>query len=206
MEPAVQARLFSALENRTFLRVGGKEAVHFDVRVVAATHRNLEQAVSAGHFREDLYYQLNVVPLHIPPLREHAEDVPELLDYFLALFAAQENLPLRRISQQAQNRLRNHDWAGNVRELKNLVQRLLILGHGDEITVADVDQALGMRQPGKTSAAFDLPLRQARTQFEREYFEQLLQANADNMGQMAHKAGIERTHLYRKLRALGLRK
>lgn len=204
MDAALQARLFSALENRSFLRIGGNQAVHFDVRVVAASHRDLEAEVAAGRFRGDLYYLLNVVPLRVPALREHSEDVPELLEYYVNLFVKQENLPYRRFSEAAQNRLRNHQWAGNVRELKNLVQRLLILGSGDSVSLQDVDRALGLSQ-SKSMAAFTLPLRQAREQFEKEYFAYLLQTGSDNLGQIARKAGIERTHLYRKLRALGLR-
>jgi len=205
MDVAVQARLFSTLENRSFLRVGGVEPVNFDVRVVAASHRDLEAEVAAGSFRGDLYYQLNVVPLRIPALREHSEDVPELLDYYVDLFANQDHLPYRSFSVAAQNRLRNHQWAGNVRELKNLVQRLLILGSGDEVSLQDVELALGVHQGEQIVAAFAMPLREARTQFEKEYFEYHLQAGNDNLGQVARKAGIERTHLYRKLRALGIR-
>src|SRR5690606_11501184 len=121
-------RLQSALESQSFLRVGGSEPVTVDVRVIAATRHDLEQKVRAGEFRDDLYYKLNVVPLRVPPLREHCEDVPDLLTYYVNLFMNQENLPYRRFNMAAQNRLRNYVWRGNIRELKNLVQRLLILG------------------------------------------------------------------------------
>jgi DNA-binding NtrC family response regulator len=205
MDAAVQARLFSTLENRSFIRVGGNAPVSFDVRVVAGSHLDLETEVEAGRFRGDLYYQLNVVPLRVPPLREHAEDIPELLEYYVDWFATHENLPYRSFSVAAQNRLRNHQWAGNVRELKNLVQRLLILGAGDEVSVEDVEMALGVQRTEQPDAAFSLSLREARTQFEREYFKYHLQADNGNLGQVARKAGIERTHLYRKLRALGIR-
>jgi DNA-binding NtrC family response regulator len=205
MDAAVQARLFSTLENRSFLRVWGVEPVRFDVRVVAASHRDLEAEVAAGRFRGDLYYQLNVVPLRVPPLREHSEDVPELLDYYVNLFASQEHLPYRSFSVAAQNRLRNHPWAGNVRELKNLVQRLLILGAGDEVSLPDVEMALGVSHRDQVVAAFAMPLREARAQFEKEYFEYHLRLSEDNIGAVARKAGIERTHLYRKLLALGIR-
>ena len=205
MDVAVQARLFSSLENRSFLRVHGTEPVMFDVRVIAASHRDLETEVAEGRFRDDLYYLLNVVPLRVPPLREHAEDIPALLEYYVDLFARQEHLPYRSFSPAAQNRLRNHQWAGNVRELKNLVQRLLILGAGDEVSLEDVEQALGVSLGNQVEAAFAMPLREARTQFEKEYFEHHLRACGDNIGQVARKAGIERTHLYRKLRGLGIR-
>jgi len=208
MDPAVQAKLLSTLENRSFLRIGGTEAVQFDVRFVAATHRDLEQDIKAGRFREDLYYQLNVVPLRIPSLREHSDDIPELIDYYINVYAARENLPLKHFSDAAKNRLRNNNWPGNVRELKNLVQRLLILGKNDEVTLEDVETALGTRSeliiPGM-AAVFDLPLRDARKQFEKAYFEYQLRQGKGNMGKVANTVGIERTHLYRKLKELSIK-
>ena len=208
MDPAVQAKLLSTLENRSFLRIGGTEPVQVDVRIVAATHRDIEQDVKDGRFREDLYYQLNVVPLQIPPLREHVDDIPELLDYYVKLFAARETLPVKHFSEAAKNRLRNHNWAGNVRELKNLVQRLLIVGSGAEISLEEVELALGAKPqlivPG-LAAVFDLPLREARKQFEKAYFEYQLRQGKGNMGRVANTAGIERTHLYRKLKELSIK-
>jgi len=205
MDAPVQARLFSTLENRSFIRVGGNDPVSFDVRVVAGSHLDLGEEVEAGRFRGDLYYQLNVVPLRIPALREHAEDIPELLDYYVDWFASHDNLPYRSFSVAAQNRLRNHQWAGNVRELMNLVQRLLILGSDDEVSLDDVEMALGVQRSDQPDAAFLMPLREARAQFEKAYFEYHLQSDNGNLGYVARKAGIERTHLYRKLRALGIR-
>lgn len=209
MDLGVQATLFSALENRSFLRVGGVEPVTFDVRVVAATHRDLKQDVIEGRFREDLYYHLNVVPLHIPPLREHAEDVSALLDYYAEQFAQREHLPRRPFSKAAMARLTRYQWPGNVRELKNLVQRLMIFGGDDEIGVDEVEAALGValkEAAQQHPVEFDLPLRGARQQFEKAYFEYQLRETHNNLGQVARKAGIERTHLYRKLRALGIEK
>jgi two-component system, NtrC family, nitrogen regulation response regulator NtrX len=208
MDPSVQAKLLSTLENRSFLRVGGAEPVQLDVRVVAATHRDMEQDVKEGRFREDLYYQLNVVPVQIPPLRDHADDIPELIDFYVSTIAMRENLPIKHFSTAAKNRLRNHNWAGNVRELKNLVQRLLILAQNDEITVEEVEIALGAKPqlviPG-LAAIFDLPLRDARKQFEKAYFEYQLRQEKGNMGRVANSAGIERTHLYRKLKELSIK-
>ncbi len=208
MDATVQARFLSALETRTFLRVGGSEPIEVDVRVVAATHRDLEEEVKAGKFREDLYYQLNVVPVEIPPLREHSEDIPELLEYYVDVFASQEGLPYRRFSVAALNRLRQYTWAGNVRELKNLVQRLLILGRNEEISMEDVEIALGMRSKHagtEVPIAFDMALREARKQFEKAYFEYQLGLMDGNISKVAQVAGIERTHLYRKLRELGIK-
>jgi DNA-binding NtrC family response regulator len=207
MDTAVQAKLLGALENKSFVRVGGREPVQFDVRVVAATHRDLEDYIQAGRFREDLYYQLNVVPVRIPPLREHGEDVPDILDYYVDLFVQQDNLPRRRFSAAAKQRLAVHHWAGNVRELKNFVQRMLILGAGEEVTLDEVEEALGVRsrKSAEISVAFDLPLRSARLQFEKAYFEYQLGIVGGNIVDVAQRAGIERTHLYRKLRMLGIK-
>jgi DNA-binding NtrC family response regulator len=204
-----QAQLLGALDTGSFLRVGGTEPVGIDVRIIAATQRNLEDEVQAGRFREDLFYHLNVVPLHVPSLREHREDVPELLACYVDFYVAHEKLPYRHFSMGAQNFLRNYDWHGNVRELKNLVQRLLILGAGEEISLEEVESALGSWAPmpgggANLPVSFDLPLRQAREQFEKVYLEYLLAQHGGNVSKMAQVAGMERTHLYRKLRALGV--
>jgi two-component system, NtrC family, nitrogen regulation response regulator NtrX len=215
MDLQTQARLQSALESQTFLRVGGSEPVHVNVRVIAATRHDLEQLVRAGRFRDDLYYRLNVVPLRVPPLREHCEDVPELLNYYVNLFMNQENLPYRRFTMAAQNRLRNYAWRGNIRELKNLVQRLLILGNGEEVDAQEVEVAIGpaVHLPAQPHAAesgpqspisFDQPLREAREEFERAYLEYQLHETGGSIVKLAKQVGMERTHLYRKLRALGI--
>ena len=204
-----QAQLLGALDTGSFLRVGGVEPVQIDVRIIAATQRKLEDEVQAGNFREDLFYYLNVVPLHIPPLRDHREDVPDLLNYYLDHFVEHEKLPYRRFDMGAQNYLRNHQWHGNIRELKNLVQRLLILGAGGEITQNEVEMAIGgTGLPGTEGAgfpvSFDQPLRQAREQFEKAYLEYQLHKHSGNVSRMASEAGMERTHLYRKLRSLSI--
>ncbi|NIP73531.1 MAG: sigma-54-dependent Fis family transcriptional regulator [Gammaproteobacteria bacterium] len=208
MDIETQTRLLSALEGRSFMRVGGTEPVEVDVRVVATTHRDMEQEVHEGRFREDLFYQLNVVPLHVPPLREHCEDVPELLAFYVDQFVQQDNLPYRRFTVAAQNRLRNYPWPGNIRELKNLVQRMLILGAGEQIDVEEVDTALSGQPerpvPAVSTAALDLPLREAREQFEREYLQHQLAACGGSVGRLSKLVGMERTNLYRKLRALGI--
>ncbi len=201
-----QAKFFSALEKKSFVRIGGNEAVTIHIRIIAATHRNLQKLVEDGHFREDLYYQLNVVPVNVPPLREHHEDVPELLNYYIDLFVEHDNLPYRKFSMAAQNKLRNHSWPGNIRELKNMVQRLLIVGASTEIDVNEINNALG--QIKTTSSAlqtgFDLPLREAREQFERNYIIHQLKLANGSVGKAAKTIGLERTHLYRKLRSLGI--
>ncbi|KAA6183857.1 sigma-54-dependent Fis family transcriptional regulator [Thiohalocapsa marina] len=209
MDLEAQSQLLGALDTGSFLRVGGSDPVAIDVRIIAATQRDLKEEVREGRFREDLFYHLNVVPLHILPLREHAEDIPDLLNFYVDYFATHEKLPYRRFSVGAQNFLRNYNWPGNVRELKNLVQRVLILGAGDEITQTEVETALGSTatapaQPLEGLVSFDQPLRQAREQFEKAYLDYQLDKHAGNVSKMAKEAGMERTHLYRKLRSLGI--
>lgn len=210
MELELQARLLGVLQSRSVQRVGGTEPVKLDARIIASTQRDLVMAVEERGFRGDLYYQLNVVPIDVPSLRERCEEVPELLRYYVEDFVLREGLPFREFTLSAQNRLRNYSWPGNIRELKNLVQRLLILGSGPEIDLAEVDNALGTvvrAVPAETAEdrfALDLPLRQAREQFERAYFEHQLQEAGGAISVVAKNAGVERTHLYRKLRALGI--
>ncbi|HXH02068.1 MAG TPA: sigma-54 dependent transcriptional regulator [Candidatus Competibacteraceae bacterium] len=208
MDLEAQVKLAGALENGSFLRIGGKEPVRVDMRVVAATHRDLEHEVAEGRFREDLYYQLNVVPIRLPPLREHLEDVPELLNFYVNYFVDQEGLPYRHFTTAAQNRLRNYNWPGNIRELKNMVQRLLILGSGEEITLEEVESTLSslpVHRPREVgNIPLDLPLREAREQFERAYLLQQFRECDGNVARLAERVGMERTNLYRKLRTLGI--
>ena len=207
LDPAAQTRLLGALQQGSFLRVGGRKPVTFNARMVAATNRDPGSALAAGELRDDLYYHLNVVPLRVPPLREHREDVPELLAYYMEAFATRESLNYRRFTVGAQNRLRNHEWPGNVLELKNLVHRLLILGSGADIDQAEVEATLGsVPSPAEEVPieGVDLPLRAAREQFEREYLLRQIDALGGNISKVAAKAGMERTHLYRKLKSLGI--
>jgi len=210
MDLQTQSRLFSVFQTHSFLRMGGTEPVAVDIRVIATTSHDLEQEVRAERFREDLYYHLNVVPLVVPPLSEHSEDIPELLNYYVDRFVVQENLPYREFSIAAQNRLRNYTWPGNIRELKNLVQRLLILASGPVIDVDEVEAALqqvGVVTAGEGAVAsmpLDMPLREAREQFEKVYLEHQLQEVGGSVGKLAKRVGMERTHLYRKLRGLGI--
>lgn len=209
MERELQARLLGALMHQSFQRVDGLTPVRINVQIIAATSRDLPAEVQVGRFREDLYYHLNVVPVHVPPLREHREDIPELLEFYMNLFVTRDNLPYRHFSVASQNRLRNHDWPGNIRELKNITQRLLIFGSGREIDDREVEVALGGVAPRAVSAAtpapeFELPLKEAREQFERAYFEHRIRQAGGSISKVANQAGIERTHLYRKLRALNV--
>lgn len=210
LDQELQTRLTAALSTRHLIRVGGSEPVALDVRVVAGSSRPLAAEVDSGRFQEALYYLLRVVPLKSLPLRERPEDIPELLRHFADYFPDRDQLPYRRFSMAAQNRLRQYAWPGNVRELSNLVQRLLILGQGPEIDLAEVEAALGPVRPDKARAeapvAIDLglPLREAREQFEREYLVHQLKLCGGSVGKLAKAVGLERTHLYRKLRSLGV--
>ncbi len=207
LDMALQGELAAALQSGQFVRRGGTAPVSLDVRVIASTRKSLPREVKAGVFREDLFYQLNVVPIAVPPLREHRDDISELLTYYVDYFVESESLAYRAFSVAAQNKLRNHSWPGNVREFVNLVHRLMILSKGEIVESAEVEQALGSVQAAgviEIDHGFDLPLRQARDLFEKSYFEYHLRVADGNVSQVAKKAGIERTHLYRKMKALGI--
>lgn len=206
-----QLRLSSVLERRQLLRLGGRHPVPLDVRLIAASAQDLEAERAAGRVRDELYFQLNVLPLAVPALRERSEDIPLLLQHFAEFFAARDRLPRRVFGAAVVERLRRHSWPGNVRELRALVQRLGVLGSG-EVALEEVEPALG-GLPGAavdTAAAggyaidFALPLREARDQFERVYLLRQLSECGGSVGKLARMAGMERTHLYRKLRDLGV--
>lgn len=207
MEAGAQAKLQNALEKNAFIRLGGMNPVNLDIRLVAATRVPLEDKIKEGAFRDDLYFQLNVLPIKIPPIRDHYEDIPELLEYFVNYFVEQEGLPYKHFSTAAQNRLRRYSWPGNLRELKNLVQRLLILGQKDEIELEEVEVALGEQPENEETESlynFDIPLRQARERFEKAYLEYQLKQHQGSVSKIAKVVGMERTHLYRKLKSLNI--
>lgn len=212
LDAETQTVLASALGRSELVRIGGREAVRFDVRVIAASSRSLEERLDEGDLREDLFFLLNVVPVAVPPLREHGEDLPELLAYYGDFYANRDRLPYRHFSVAAQNRLRQHAWPGNLRELRNLVQRVLLLGGGDDVGLAEVDGALSaspaMPRNAPASAIsgldFNKPLREAREDFERVYLQHRLREAGGSVGRLAGLCGLERTHLYRKLKDLGV--
>jgi two-component system nitrogen regulation response regulator NtrX len=210
MDKETQLRLLSALESSSFLRVGGSEAVRVDVKVIASTRVPLDEEVKAGRFRQDLYYLLNEVSLNVQPLREHSEDVPGLLSFYVDYFVKHENLPFRKFSMAAQNFLRNYSWRGNVRELKNLVQRLMILGVGEDIELDEVKSALGTVSNDVVVSSsvpdfFNLPLKDARDQFEKAYLEYHFERSGGSVAKLSSIVGMERTHLYRKLHSLNIK-
>ena len=205
LELATQARLLGALEDKRLVRIGGGNPLELDVRVIATSKQDVDKTVSEGRLREELYYRLNVMRLHVPPLRQHREDVPELVIYYVDWMVEHQQLPYRRFSTAAMNRLRNYNWPGNVRELRNTVERLLVLGREGEISEHELDRVLGA-QPAQASpeTQFNQPLRVARDQFERAYLEYHLKRTHGNVSELALVADMERTHLYRKLKSLGI--
>ena len=207
MDQETQTRLLSALESSSFLRVGGSESVHVDVRVLASSRLGLDEEVRAGRFRQDLFYLLNVVSLDVAPLRGHSEDIPLLLSFYIDYFVEHEKLSFRKFSMATLNFLRNYGWPGNVRELKNLVQRLLILGAGDEIELEEVKAALGtvVENISASPEFFQLPLKEAREQFEKSYLEYHFERSDGSVAKLSAAIGMERTHLYRKLHALNIK-
>jgi DNA-binding NtrC family response regulator len=207
LPPAAQRALHADLEAGAFTREGGSERIPLAVRVVATAMPGIE-APDSERVRRDLVAQLAVVTLRVPPLREYAEDVPDLLRHYVDRLVDEERLNLRRFSVAAQNRLRNYPWPGNVRELRNLVQRLLIVGGPEEIGLEEIERELTVQQPGAEPLVkqdlLALPLREAREAFERAYLLQQLMLCNGRVGQLAKRVGMERTHLYRKLRSLGV--
>ena len=207
MRLETQARLQNALDKKNFIRIGGVDQVKLDVRIIAATRRALDEKIKDGSFRDDLYFQLSVVPVKVPPVREHYEDIPELLEYYVNYFVENEGLMYKHFSTAAQNRLRQYSWPGNIRELKNMVQRLLILGKNDIIGLEEVEAALGEQPNTEIESSlynFDLPIREARERFERAYLEHQLKLFNGSVSKIAKIVGMERTHLYRKLKSLNI--
>jgi DNA-binding NtrC family response regulator len=209
LDAALQAQLNQALAERRVTRLGGHKPLEFDVRVIAIANEDLRQSVAGGRLRESLYYRLAVVPLALPALREHREDIPEIVNTYMNWLVDNEGLAYRRFTTAALNLLRNHAWPGNLRELRNVVQRIMILNQGAEVGEAEVEQALGQaRAPVEVREAlrtlFNQELREAREQFERAYLEHHLAQLEGNMVELARLSGMERTHLYRKLKQLGL--
>jgi DNA-binding NtrC family response regulator len=207
LAPGAQRLLLAVLESGTYQRRGGRTPLRFDARILSSAQPGFETRGPVP-FRLDLLSNLNVLTLRIPPLREYAEDVPELLRYYVDRLVDDERLPFRRFGVAAQNRLRNYPWPGNIRELKNLVQRLLIQGGTEEIRLDEIEREISSLSPADEPLVkqdlLALPLREAREHFERAYLTQQLQLCNGKVGQLAKRVGMERTHLYRKLRSLGV--
>jgi len=203
-----QSKILRVLVDQSFMRLGGGSTVHVDVRVISATNRDLDHLIRDGRFREDLYHRLNVVPIEVPPLDGRRDDIPELCEHFLAMFAREQGLLRRRLSPACLASLQTREWPGNVRQLRNLMEQLLILGSDSETVEAS-------ELPGETasdsgdqgammSLAASLPLREARELFEREYLIAQINRFGGNISRTASFIGMERSALHRKLKLLGV--
>ena len=212
MPMSAQAKILRVLTDQSFTRVGGTRTVKVDVRVVSATARDLTAEIAAGRFREDLYYRLNVVPVMLPPLEQRREDVPTLALHFAARYAAERRVPTPDISAEAVAALQAYDWPGNVRQLRNVIERTIILAPGDRIGRIDADMLppellSGQAEivPGNAARSImGTPLREARETFEREYLRVQIRRFSGNISRTANFIGMERSALHRKLKSLGL--
>ena len=205
MSLKTQSKVLRVLEEQAFERVGGKETLKVDVRVIAASNQNVQVLIREGRFRDDLFYRLNVIPIEVSPLRERKEDIPLLIQHFIAVFSAENGKRPKRVAPDAMPYFVAYDWPGNVRELRNMVERLVIMAQQDVIGPDDLPpplrpkEAAGPPEPGRAKT-----LKEARDAFERAFILSELRANDWHMTRTAERLGIERSHLYRKLKAYGI--
>jgi len=208
MSPRTQSKILRVLEERAIERVGGNEPLRVDVRILAATHRNLLAEVKSGRFREDLYFRLNVFPIVIPPLRERKEDIPSIAAHLVREICSDQGKEPKVLTEGAMERLSTHSWPGNVRELRNVVERLVILSVGRKIGEDTARRVLGPEgapPSARHPAAFDIgDFREATLAFEREYLERKLRENGFNVSRTAEKLGLDRTSIHRKMKQLGI--
>ncbi len=211
MPVATQGRILRVLTEQKFNRVGGQRQVKVDVRVVSATGRDLQAEIGEGRFREDLFYRLNVVPVAIPPLADRREDIPPLVEYFVAHYASERRVPTPQVAPEAMVALQSYEWPGNVRQLRNVVEATVILAPGDRIGRIDLDllptEVLGAKGDGDgagAAAMMGAPLKEARETFEREYLRIQIRRFSGNISRTAHFIGMERSALHRKLKLLGI--
>ncbi|KTS21543.1 ATPase AAA [Methylobacterium indicum] len=212
MPRETQNRILRVLVDQNFQRVGGTTRVHVDVRIISSSSRDLAEEIAGGRFREDLFHRLSVVPIRVPSLAERREDVPELITFFMEQISAATGLPQRRIAADAMAVLQSHDWPGNVRQLRNNVERLMILTQGDpetEVTTEMLPSEVGALVPTTPSGAggeklMSLALREAREIFEREYLVAQIARFSGNISRTAEFIGMERSALHRKLKSLGI--
>ncbi len=207
MSLKTQAKILRILQEQRFERVGGRKTIQVDVRVIAATNKNLPDEIKAGRFREDLYYRLKVFPLHVPPLRRRTEDVPLLLDEFMTGLTRTQGFKSLRFSSEAMDALQKYPWPGNVRELKNFLERLCIMYPGQHITPdmlpADINQQTLLQIP-EEDASWPADFKAARAQFEARFLEEKLTECSGNISRLAETIGMERSYLYKKLKGYGL--
>jgi two-component system, NtrC family, nitrogen regulation response regulator NtrX len=207
MSLAAQAKVLRALQEGIVTRVGGEKAIRVDVRVIAATNKGVDDEIAAGRFREDLYHRLNVVPIHVPPLRDRRDDIPMLVRHFARKAIEEQRLPLREFTTGALDRLSRLDWSGNVRELRNTVERLLILGRGGDVTDADVERLVGGVQVSDSLSAEMLgapTFAQFKERAERAYILAKLREHDWNVSETARSVEMPRSNLYKKIERYGL--
>ena len=212
MPRETQNRVLRVLVDQTFQRVGGNNKISVDVRIISSTGRNIEAEIAAGRFRDDLYHRMSVVPIRVPPLAERREDIPLLIEYFMEQISHTTGLPRRLIGEDAMAVLQSHDWPGNVRQLRNNVERLMILAGGDPDAVVNASmlpQEVGSMVPSMPGGdggehLMGLPLREAREVFEREYLVAQISRFGSNISRTAEYVGMERSALHRKLKVLGI--
>jgi DNA-binding NtrC family response regulator len=205
MNPSAQAKVLRVLQENELERVGGGETIKVDVRVVAATNKDLQAEIAGGRFREDLYYRLAVVPIELPPLRGRREDIPQLVEHFLEQVCSDNGRRLKKLAPSAMTLVMQHEWPGNVRELKNVVERLAILtGDAEVITEADVGDALPRVKAVKAEFSRGTPFKDLVAAAEREIIMAALDANDHHVSNTARELQLERSHLYKKMRALGI--
>jgi two-component system, NtrC family, nitrogen regulation response regulator NtrX len=211
MSLRTQSKVLRVIEEQRFTPVGSGTNASVDVRVIAATNKNLEEEIQKGNFRDDLFFRLNVIPFYVPPLREHPEDIPALAGHFLAHFAQAYGRKVKRFADPALETLMAYRWPGNVRELKNLVERLVIMVAGERIERRHLPPNLRQERsramlsviPAPASGAF-ATLQEARNAYERDFILRKLEENQGNMTRTAEALGLERSHLYRKMKSLGM--
>ena len=208
MSLATQAKVLRVLQEQRFQRLGGSKPIKVDVRVIAASNKNLVEEIRKGTFREDLYFRLAVLQLDVPPLRERREDIPALVRHFIQANVEEQGLRPRDIMPEALDVLARHDWPGNVRELRNLIERVMIMARGTVIQESDVEPLVaqgGAFHPPQVPSAFDYQsLRDARAAFEREYIGRKLREHGWNVSKTADDLKVERSHLHRKIKTLGI--
>jgi two-component system nitrogen regulation response regulator NtrX len=210
MPLSTQARILRVLTEQAFVRVGGHRQIRVDVRVVSSTARDLEKEIAERRFREDLFYRLNVVPVNIPPLADRREDIPALADHFFARFAADQGVAAPAVSMEAMAALQSYEWPGNVRQLRNVVERTIILTPRDQLERIDAEMLPGEVMSDRISsdtgmpALMGVPLREARENFEREYLRVQIRRFSGNISRTAAFIGMERSALHRKLKLLGM--
>ncbi|MCF7928631.1 MAG: sigma-54 dependent transcriptional regulator [Spirochaetales bacterium] len=208
MSPDAQAKVLRAIQELRFERIGGEESIHVDVRIIAATNRDLQQSVRDGAFREDLYFRLNVIPIFVPPLRDRLEDLSPLLDYFFELYADSNNTEIRRLSEEAMEYLKSYSWPGNIRELKNFCERLTVMTDETEISRETVSFYLGQSgmipENDPLEDFSDMSLNQAKEAFERKILVQKLKENGYNISKTAQHLGIYPSNLHGKIKKYGI--